>query len=93
MAMTTPARTISPTSWTTNLGYTDDAGTEEVGLLALEDTQAPPNDSALSVGFGQAAPFTFRAIAGTPVTYSVGYLQANDVGGTYELFLVVEQLM
>ena len=89
MAMTTPGSNASG-GWYLQLNWTDDAGAEASDLLILGDTQRPSSAFAFPYGPGNA--FTFRAVAGVPVSYSVidGGSNAN---GTYELFFTVERLM
>jgi hypothetical protein len=96
-AMTTPV-SENAASWSVSFGWTDDAGAEgPVDLMVIQDWAAPP----LAFGFCSFAPsggFTspgcllvVRDVAGQPLTYSVGTY--NNPGGTYELFITVEQLM
>jgi hypothetical protein len=97
-AMTKPV-SENAANWDVSLGWTDDAGAEGAGLMEIEDWYAPP------AAFGACvSPFlstteqspagcvlVARNVAGQPLTYSVGAY--NSPGGTYELFITVEQLM
>jgi len=77
--------------WVPLLNWSDDAGAEQAPLLTALDNRTPPSAWALSGTEGSPGPFTFEAVGGVPVTYSM--LQPGDIdGGTYELFLVVERL-
>jgi len=73
-------------SWELAFGWTDDSGAEWVGLL-YDNGQPPPQDYAVPEAV--SVPFTFSAVAGTPVTYQV----YGNAGGTYEVYLVVERLI
>jgi hypothetical protein len=90
MAMTSP---IDGTSgWTLGWNWTDDAGAEQTYLAVLFDNAAPPYDFALSNGSSTPpVPFTFEAVAGQPISYSV-YGPGDPQGGTYGFVLVVERL-
>jgi hypothetical protein len=90
-AMTTTGNPVS--GWTLYLGWTDEAGTETSTLGLLEADQIPPTDYGLfqgGVGY-LPPPVPIEAIAGTPITYVVAG-PTDGSGGTYELFISVEQL-
>jgi hypothetical protein len=76
-------------NWNLYFGWTDDMGTQLAGLMNLYSAYGLPsfgrdiNQGGLTVGS-----FTFRAVAGQPVTYSV----SGSSGGPYELFLTIEKL-
>jgi hypothetical protein len=90
-AMTTTGNPAS--GWTLYLDWTDEAGAENSTLGLLAADQVPPNDYAnFQGGTGYLPPpVPIEAIAGTPLTYSV-VGPADGSGGTYELFISVEQL-
>jgi hypothetical protein len=78
--------------WTLYLGWADEAGVELNEYGSLNADQKSP----FSYGFGAALtnilpPIPIEAIAGTPIEYSVTRTP-NTAGGTYELFLTVEEL-
>jgi len=73
-------------AWDLSLSWTDNSGPEAVGLLSTTQ-QPPPNDYATPGAV--SVPFTFSAVAGTPVTYEV---YGSD-GGTYEVYVVIERLI
>jgi hypothetical protein len=79
-------------SWDLTLGWTDDAGAELAeNLLQLPADHKPPND----YGYGENAltqTAIMRAVAGSPITYTVPSTGCSGDNGTYELFLTVERL-
>jgi hypothetical protein len=95
MATTTPG-TLDNGYWTLVLGWTDDAGVEGMSPLELRGVVSPPNAFGFTAQAGDynsflggGSSFVFRAIAGSPVTYSV---LNTGTDGTYEVFLVAERL-
>jgi hypothetical protein len=86
----------SQEEWLTSLYFTDDGGFEsmsgDTAVARLNDfsTSIPPVAWAVTHSGDPVAPVTFRAIAGTPVSYSVG---GPATGDTYDLFIVAERLM
>jgi hypothetical protein len=75
--------------WTFEFYWTDEGGTNEASMLNLDCTRVPaygqvPNGGTLGS-------FTFRAIAGQPVSYQITD-GGTGAGGTYEAFFVVERL-
>jgi hypothetical protein len=90
MAMTSPVNGTS--AWNLGWNWTDHAGAEQTYLATLLDNATPPYDFANGNGLPiPPVPFTFEAVAGQPVSYSVS--PPNDPhGGTYDLVLVVERL-
>jgi hypothetical protein len=72
--------------WYFDVYWTDEGGTRSASqMLSLSgDYGRDPNGSVVGS-------FTFRAIAGQPVSYGVS--TCCSAGGTYELFFVVERLM
>jgi hypothetical protein len=90
MAMTTPGS--SQASWVLRLRWTDEAGFETNNYTILYGNQVPPLDYALAPDTpGVLPPVPIEAVAGTPINYTVGG-PADGSGGTYELFISVEQL-
>jgi hypothetical protein len=90
MVMTTPATTNG--LWALNLGWTDDAGVEgPQQISAIDDTATPPNAYAFPPVQNTVQTVIIRALAGTPVTYSVS-IPGESAGGTYEVFTTVEGL-
>jgi hypothetical protein len=81
---------LYPVSFASGSDGNDDAGAESADLLLLFDTQRPSAAFAFPYGPGNA--FTFRAVAGVPVSYSVIDAGTN-ANGTFELFFTVERLM
>jgi hypothetical protein len=67
------------------LNWTDDAGQETWQGPPLAASAVPPY-----AYFNPIPTFTFRANAGTPITYSVDPF--STFAGTYDLFFTVEQL-
>jgi hypothetical protein len=90
MAETTPGSSQEP--WNLILEWKDEAGNEVNQYGTLYADQIAPN----SYGFGTflsniLPPIPIEAIAGTPISYFInGPLDGS--GGTYELFISVEQL-
>jgi hypothetical protein len=72
--------------WSFRLDWTDDAGAQELVPLLLNDSGQPA--FAYEGGGGENDSWTFRAIAGNPVRFSV-----EGGSGTYEVYLTVERLM
>jgi hypothetical protein len=91
-SMTKP---VTQLEWDTSLYFTDEAGAENmtggasVARLNYSLNAIPPTAWATTTSGDPVAPVTFRAIAGTPVSYSVSGPASGD---TYELFLVAERL-
>jgi hypothetical protein len=91
MAMTTPG--LAQANWELNLSWTDEAGVESNLYTELGAKQIPPSDYAYPRFVPGITPpsLQIEAIAGTPINYVVGGSTFGD-GGTYELFISVEQL-
>jgi hypothetical protein len=71
------------------VSYTDGAGAENYYAASTNAYYVPPYAYGLSPAADTANSFTFNALAGTAITYSVlGY-----PAGTYDLFIVVERLV
>ena len=97
-AITTP---VSPNgaNWSVFFGWTDEAGMEGSGepLVIIADFNTPQNAYGVCTqgANGTQSPagcvLVVRSLAGKPLTYSVTAEFA--AGGTYELFITVEQLM
>jgi hypothetical protein len=90
ISMTTPG--TNGCAWYFNVGWTDDAGAEAVSNLEnVRNNYVPPND----YGIGENA-FTqtmiVRAVAGSPITYTVPATGCSGDNGTYELFITAERL-
>ena len=79
--------------WELSVNWTDEAGMETGYASQLSTNSAPPFDYGFSAdGFGYfSSPVPIEAIAGTPITYAVTG-PTDGSGGTYELFITVEQL-
>ena len=75
-------------TWTLTYWFTDDLGSEHVVLLCLNSNQAG-SDSYASVCPG-GPPFTFRAVAGTPIVFDVE--GTPEAPFSYDLFFTIEQL-
>ena len=91
-AMTTPD-VGNGARWTVSYGWSDDVGAEgPAQVLALPVGSVPPTAFGECGPVNTACPLLVEDIAGVPLTYSVGYF-AGNYGGTYELFIIVEQLM
>jgi hypothetical protein len=73
--------------WNLYLDWADDAGQEEwQGPIVYANSVVP---YAYNI---PPSTFTFRANAGTPITYWVQVSGGDASGSTYELFFTVEQL-
>jgi hypothetical protein len=84
MAMTSG---LSNGGWNLYFGWTDEGGQENDILMFLSG--APPSFGRDGQQLGTTVGgFTFRAVAGQPVTYYT----LGSGSGTYELFLTVERL-
>ena len=86
IAMTTASSTGF---WTFEFCWTDEGGTNLAQMLNLDSTRVPAygtDPSGNPVGS-----FTFRAIAGQPVSYDVTD-GGTGAGGTYEVFFTIERL-
>jgi hypothetical protein len=70
------------------LNYTDPAGPEEYYAAELYGAQVPPRAYGLSEEGDPANSFTFIALSGTQISFSVG--QTPPL--TYDLAIVVERL-
>jgi hypothetical protein len=93
LVMTEPARSKQEQDWLVTLKFTDDTSGEEAGLFVVGDQAIPPFAYGYDPGLNSnAGAFTFRAVSGNPVYYRVGYDQTLVAGGTYDLYLVVEEL-
>jgi hypothetical protein len=88
LAVTSPG--VGNGAWMLSINYTDEAGAEQIDETFVNNNALPPRAWSPTIVNGGAAPFVFRAIAGSPVSYSVSAAQTS---GTYELFLTVERLM
>jgi hypothetical protein len=79
--------------WELIIGWTDESGAELGCMAELIGGQMPPNNYAVQSGASNTPqePIPIEAIAGTPITYSVTRTNFGT-GGTYELFISVEQL-
>jgi hypothetical protein len=95
MTQVTPVNTLN-IFWYLTLHWTDDAGTQSASLrtnhilLQTLTSGTPP----VSYGFDALPPGStsiIEAKAGQPITYSV-VLSKGTNGGTFSLYLVVEQL-
>ena len=78
-----------------HLNWNDDAGPESLPyeFLVLDNSGAPPNAYGVTPdGINVVNNFTLRAVAGTPISYSVS-VDNNSPGGTYDLYIVVEHLI
>jgi hypothetical protein len=74
------------------LRWTDEAGFETNNYTILYGNQVPPLDYALTPDTPAILPpVPIEAVAGTPINYTVGG-PADGSGGTYELFITVEEL-
>ena len=96
-AMTIPV-SENAASWNVSFGWTDEAGPEgPVDLIVMQDWAASPaafGSCSVAPSGGFTSPgclLMMRDVAGQPLTYSVS--PYNNPGGTYELFITVEQLM
>jgi hypothetical protein len=80
-------------AWPLCLSWTDEAGIETNQPSYLTDNSVPPYDYGSFQGQTgyMPTPATIEAIAGTPITYVVTG-PTDGSGGTYELFISVEQL-
>jgi hypothetical protein len=90
LAMTTQGTTGGV--WTFQVGWTDEAGAEaptEVPLY-VTDNQRPPNAFAWGQNISGEQTVILRAIANTPVTYTV--FGDASAGGAYEVFITAERL-
>jgi hypothetical protein len=92
MAMTTPGPSDT-VPWILSLNWTDEAGMETAQYSQLDDKSVPPFSYNISpTGFMfLPSPAPIEAIARTPIAYSVNG-PANGAGGTYELFMTVQQI-
>src|SRR5256885_9019229 len=69
--------------WNLQIGWTDDAGTEgPVFLLGVQDDQSVPNAFAWGPNVAGDQTVIVRAVANTPVTYSVS-TGTSAANGTY----------
>jgi hypothetical protein len=79
-------------AWDLTFGWSDDAGAEQAqNLLQVSSSARPPND----YGFGENAltqTAIMRAVAGSPITYTVPHTGCSGDNGTYELFITAERL-
>ena len=89
----TTAATDSQIHWCLFLSWTDESGGEEGNLATLYGYQTPSINYAVQSGAANTPqePVPFEAIAGTPITYFVDG-PTDGSGGTYEIFMTVEQL-
>jgi hypothetical protein len=90
MAMTMPV-TNSQDSWCLFLNWTDEVGVESNQFSGLLLSNVPPIDYATSFYGNFQPPLPIEAIAGTPITYYT-FGPTDGSGGTYELFITVEQV-
>jgi hypothetical protein len=92
MAMATPGAGKTA-FWDINLSWTDEAGLEtNANYTELSAVQVPPLAYAFAPYLPHILPpIPIEAVAGTPINYAVGGT-AYGGGGTYELFMTVEQL-
>lgn len=78
-----------------HLNWNDDAGAESLinPFLALDNSDGPPNAYGVSADGSNNVVnnFSFRAVAGTAISYSVS-VDNNLPGGSYDLYIVVERL-
>ena len=78
----------SSETWDLSLGWTDETGPATgAGVRTSAGNLGPGSDGTFSPG-GTAI---ISAVAGQPVTYSVG-LEGQDSGGTYSVYLAAEKL-
>jgi hypothetical protein len=93
--MTTPVANESSNYWTLQLGWSDEAGVENMGTFGLDETTSnatPPTawgavgSTGLPIG-----PAVIRCIGGQPITYSVSPTAQSDLG-SYSLYAIVERL-
>jgi hypothetical protein len=89
LAMTTPVS--GGNWWTLNMNWADDAGQEEINLGSLPDDSAPPGDYSFTSTGGINPPFTFEAVAGQPVTFTL-HQSVDNPPGTCGLSIVIERL-
>ncbi len=77
-----------------NLSWSDEAGAESNYYFLVTDAVDGPPSAYGFGGFGGTPEnnFTVRAVAGTPIAYSVT-VDGYGPGGTYDLFIVVERLI
>jgi hypothetical protein len=78
-------------TWYLEFNWTDEAGAEQATPIFVVDRQAAPQAYGSTQAGDLVNNFTFRAIAGQPVSYSVTDL-GSGAAGTYELFIVLERL-
>ncbi len=79
-----------------HLNWNDEAGAESLinPFLALDNSGAPPNAYGVSADGSNNVVnnFSFRAVSGTAVSYSIS-VDNNAAGGTYDLCIVVERVI
>ena len=89
LAMTSPA--TGGNAWYALLYWTDDAGPEYYELSNVPDNNAPPGDYGYTTAGGLNPPFTFEAIAGQAVSFSL--VPSPDAPpGTCGLTITIERL-
>jgi hypothetical protein len=89
-AVTTPVD--SQMNWVLLWNWTDNAGAESIGLGSAPTTATPPQDYFFDFYSGAiASPFTFEAIAGQPVSFSL-VKPSGLTGGACGLAIIVERL-
>lgn len=74
----------SGSTWTFNLGWSDDAGDEATNQILLGVNQTP-------TGAAGWVTLLLQAKAGKPITYSTTLSNGTD-GGTYSLYSTLERL-
>lgn len=78
-----------PNSWELNMNWTDDFGQQSAELMSMYGQDGSPTfGKDANLGELTVGSFTFRAVAGQPVTFNV----AGGSGGPYALFLLVERM-
>jgi hypothetical protein len=91
MALTEPGSGSNPI-WALGISWTDEAGVENGCMAEILGYQVPPGDyGSQEGGVTPQEAIPVEAITGTPITYSVTRTDSGT-GGTYELFITVEEL-
>ncbi len=90
-ATVTTARTIGSSSWSYDVGWTDDSGPQSVSPLLYGPDNASGQFIWNVVGVPVGGPvMVFQAKAGTPVTYVVN--GPTDGASAYSLYYTLERL-
>ena len=76
-------------SWSPLVAWQDESGAT---VTTIPGTISA-NSGALGFSFGSANVYAFRAVANTPITFTVEQVGINDPGATYELCITVMQIM